>query len=149
MANRNNNEVEVTIGTEAKIIRFNANVIAELEKQTLGKPVLWFFGSDAADQAERQKVVAQRIGIFELRAFLHAGLKGMGSKWTVEAVGTAMSLAQYNDYTSAVQDALLLALGKDQKAIAASGAAPVEDESLRPTSPANSQAGASSSTSNG
>lgn len=99
--------VEVQLRSGAKLICFDANALAAVEKE-LGKKVMAILRGDP-------ETVTERLGFVEIRAFLWAGLRCVrgasgGPAWSLDRVGDEMIVDQTAQYLTQVVRAINLAL---------------------------------------
>ena len=110
--------VAVQFGEQSKFLHFTANAVVQLEEQ-LGSSIMGLFTGD-------ESVRAERLGITQIRALLWAGVRGAGSKFSIDDIGEMMDLADLGYYTQCVVTALSAKFQPSKPEDA-------EDESLRPT----------------
>lgn len=98
--------VEVALRSGEKLIAFDANALAAVEKE-LGKKVMALLRGEP-------ETVAERIGFTEIRAFLWSGLRCVrgpqGPQWSLEKVGDEMLVDQTVPYMGAIVRAINLAM---------------------------------------
>ena len=104
MSNPHRGHVEIDIGGVTRILRYDMNAFAELEKE-LGKSFHEIFKKNGDDGEE------YKIGFHVVREVIWAGLRWQNKKLKPEDVGKMMDLGDFKYYGTKLQEALSLALG--------------------------------------
>ena len=102
MANPHRGEVEIDIGGRERVLRFDFNAIAELEKR-LDMPFSVAFAEENA-------------GIRVIKESLYVGLKSTNPRVTPDLIGRWMEFPKLSDYGEKIGEALRLWIGDDDEA---------------------------------
>ncbi|KPJ59107.1 MAG: hypothetical protein AMJ46_12640 [Latescibacteria bacterium DG_63] len=99
MVNDKRGEFLVKMADGTKKIRFKSEYLCQAEKHLGGKSILYAMTNE------------EQLGFTTVRALLWAGLRGAGSKWTLEGVGKQMLMDELQNYMKILMEAFQAATG--------------------------------------
>lgn len=98
MANPHRAQVEIELGGKTRVLRYDLNALAELER-VFGKKISEIFREE-------------NMGMWFIREMVWAGLRWSSSKLTPSAVGAMMELDKLKYYGEKIGEALNLVMPK-------------------------------------